>query len=912
MISNQLADLLMCGICLNKVESPKSLVCLHSFCHDCLRNLFLHNKSIKKCPVCSHAIDITLEAHVEELPNDFKIEQIQDILNKSLTLEHYCDLCKFFPDQTLMATKLVKHESFSNTIFYNSGLFPNRKRKCSKSESDIHCKDAKDNKYAFVYCSQCEIYICIRCKDKYHDSLNHFTDHTIISIFSDKADIASRSKSLPVFDYCALHQMSNKFYCEKCRIKLCVVCYMLVHDHSNHTDHVIDICNSEKLEKRIDFFTYSISSNLEEFQSDFHSNMTNWVFQFDSLQIENVKSSIGKRCTTIHKDLCQIENRMTQFVENLAKKLYESHIHTQLSKMKKIITVNLLPTNKDQFHAILSNTENDVKSTSPSYSENSFNKIFVHSFFNQIKLYLNQQTRGFEGYQNLLLLHESIDTIYSSIHNSDINIDLETDNDVDCSKLVKTWKMDESLQFNEDYSVINCPQLNHLVNFSISDLAQSTYISSLEKTIGFIYQLHSNPNPTEPCKNKLAAEDVNLITNNFNNLNKGKLKRKCNKLKSVFSPKKKVTDIMMSLSPKPISFKTNISTNFEETISSLKLRESDKNNNRSFRYIGFFDIKYSHFQHFDVRQTEGSIKKKLTYLTATGDSSMFVGREKYQIFESDCKFKCDDDIFKNITSLSLVCINVRNFVWKEKIFLVIDANSGLTYRIIFETENFKKELFTYRHTSAYFAFDLCLDVDASHVYITDYENNSLMKYDMDGNVIFSKKSFNSGTQTVSLKRPTFVTTDYSNNVYISDTGNSSIKVIGADGNLKTIIGKHILRMPLGIEILQLSKNTMQKSNQIGLFQPEIFIFTVDNILKTVFVFNICGNVLKKIDMSFKIESPIDLSVDMKLKKLYILQSSLSDVLTSLCQQLMQENVDDKSQRCPKVRPKISFWDIIFE
>lgn len=79
-------ELVTCTICLEHFTSPKTLVCLHTFCESCLRrHLMVYqtqrrgNLSTIPCPTCRELTPLP-QMGVAGLRTDFKIAKIADFL----------------------------------------------------------------------------------------------------------------------------------------------------------------------------------------------------------------------------------------------------------------------------------------------------------------------------------------------------------------------------------------------------------------------------------------------------------------------------------------------------------------------------------------------------------------------------------------------------------------------------------------------------------------------------------------------------------------------------------------------------------------------------------------------------------------------------------------------------------------
>ena len=184
---------LTCAICLNHYTDPKTLLCLHSFCHQCLEGLPLElqeeNYCILSCPICRIPTELP-EADVGRLPIAFLINNLTEIHNL---------LKKVSGDQ---------HVSCDN---------------CKKRD-------------AFSYCKQCTKFFCARCFGV-HNEWAPFVDHKIISLDEVARSAFQLPSSKPNMK-CSSHDKSLKFYCETCHDLICSHCTINI-----HKGHEYDLVN---------------------------------------------------------------------------------------------------------------------------------------------------------------------------------------------------------------------------------------------------------------------------------------------------------------------------------------------------------------------------------------------------------------------------------------------------------------------------------------------------------------------------------------------------------------------------------------------------------------------------------------------------------------------------------------------
>ena len=190
---------LTCAICHDDYTDPKTLHCLHSFCHQCLEGLPLDlqgKKLFLSCPTCRTPTELP-ESGVAGFPIAFFINnltEVHSLLKKISDDQHVsCDNCK----------------------------------KCD----------------AAGYCKQRSKFSCAECLGV-HNKWVPFVDHTVISL----DEVAHTAFQLPsvkpeVTINCSNHDKPLKLYCETCHKLVCHNCTVRIH---NECDLVSDIYHKHR------------------------------------------------------------------------------------------------------------------------------------------------------------------------------------------------------------------------------------------------------------------------------------------------------------------------------------------------------------------------------------------------------------------------------------------------------------------------------------------------------------------------------------------------------------------------------------------------------------------------------------------------------------------------------------------
>ncbi|XP_019646860.1 PREDICTED: uncharacterized protein LOC109487322 [Branchiostoma belcheri] len=185
-------DFLECTICLEPYKDPKILLCLHTFCKDCLEKFVAKQSKVKDkfpCPTCR--IETVLpEGGVAGLKNNFFVLSLRD------------------------------------TVDAHKGLV-------SKEDDKVTCDNCEEHVANFG-CVVCEEFLCDECA-RGHRRGKRTRDHEVIGVAELKEQLITKtssvkSRSLPM---CPKHEDEKlKFYCETCQSPICRDCTVLQHkDH---------------------------------------------------------------------------------------------------------------------------------------------------------------------------------------------------------------------------------------------------------------------------------------------------------------------------------------------------------------------------------------------------------------------------------------------------------------------------------------------------------------------------------------------------------------------------------------------------------------------------------------------------------------------------------------------------------
>lgn len=218
-ILNKLEASITCPQCSDVYKDPKLSVCLHSFCDNCLEQLWIHQSSklTFQCPICQTEATIPVEDNepktkIPDSPSNLHLNRILD-LYKAKTLKEtdgVCDNCK---ETTKLEAFCFDCDVYLCPACRSAHVQMNVKKKHHEEKLDnfqrshydalyrrpIYCQhERKDLESIEFYCPECDVYMCGLCNiidEEYHatQDIQDVADRSKVAI-SEKAKIV-RGKS---------------------------------------------------------------------------------------------------------------------------------------------------------------------------------------------------------------------------------------------------------------------------------------------------------------------------------------------------------------------------------------------------------------------------------------------------------------------------------------------------------------------------------------------------------------------------------------------------------------------------------------------------------------------------------------------------------------------------------------------
>ena len=192
-----------CSICLDNFTEPKTIVCLHTFCCECLEEhaLMSQRDGQFRCPECQTQIAIPEGNRFDQLPTSF--------LHNSLL--------------SLLAVQR------------------------SGDGNDITCGFCKKNRDEASYCFECEKMLCCECL-KAHEVFRDtaFAGHKVTPVKQFQAEDYEALLKRKAFCTEKYHEKEvTRFYCRVCQTCICQICFVM-----NHKTHEIELLETAADEER--------------------------------------------------------------------------------------------------------------------------------------------------------------------------------------------------------------------------------------------------------------------------------------------------------------------------------------------------------------------------------------------------------------------------------------------------------------------------------------------------------------------------------------------------------------------------------------------------------------------------------------------------------------------------------------
>ena len=247
-LTDYIENVTRCSICLEELNDPKSLPCLHTFCLKCLES-YCGDKQPEddvQCPVCRTVFQIP-EHGLATLQRNFFLDQLRELkkVSREMTESVFCEAC---------AEELAE----------------------TKSEIPP----------ATTYCVDCRQRLCERCSMPHRRIRT--AAHRVVPLSRDlRAEVmASRGAA-----WCSRHaEEREKLYCFDCVENICLMCFAV--QHQQHKCQEIDTA-AESFKSRLAADTNKISDQISVVRQLL--SKTEVMREAFLNEVENLHADIQKR-----------------------------------------------------------------------------------------------------------------------------------------------------------------------------------------------------------------------------------------------------------------------------------------------------------------------------------------------------------------------------------------------------------------------------------------------------------------------------------------------------------------------------------------------------------------------------------------------------------------------------------------
>ena len=278
-----------CPLCLETVNNPKTLPCLHSFCLECLdKHANFARRQLQatiKCPVCQTSFQIPEGDSFKNLPTSYHLNRLLDVLA--------------LKDSGAQAQK---------------------------------CGSCDENNTASSYCFVCQSFLCSPCFEA-HQRLKATRGHRNVVI--EKLQVQDVEDLIHRPAMCSQQYHENQpleFYCEECKVPICHKCSVVSHNRHTMTDsekvaQVQKMQMKDALEK--------VEAETVVYENEIRKQTE--LMDDDRNEILSCEKKITVLVGELIRDLRQHERVMkTKFAESY--EAQQKHYETQLQNFELVLT----------------------------------------------------------------------------------------------------------------------------------------------------------------------------------------------------------------------------------------------------------------------------------------------------------------------------------------------------------------------------------------------------------------------------------------------------------------------------------------------------------------------------------------------------------------------------------------------
>ncbi|XP_069100879.1 tripartite motif-containing protein 2-like [Argopecten irradians] len=271
---------LKCPICLEQLQHPKSLPCLHSFCQECLGSYITKELSGKMAPSSSFSCPVC--------------RKITEPVHQADDKERWAEE---FPTNK-MAVEMIRHLQNADSLIMT----------CTPCK-----KKGNINIVAKFWCDQNKSYFCENCKTNLHDLVHGNCEPENIMEWNKSSAIRRKMSATE----CEEHKEKIEYFCEAHQMLGCNKCVIVNHRTCEVVTSVDDfrakLSNGgiERLPEELQRCVEVLEELIKDVAEQLHTLTEDQVIALQSLT--DLRSKINEKLDTLQKEL--IEKLTASFVE---------------------------------------------------------------------------------------------------------------------------------------------------------------------------------------------------------------------------------------------------------------------------------------------------------------------------------------------------------------------------------------------------------------------------------------------------------------------------------------------------------------------------------------------------------------------------------------------------------------------
>ena len=273
-----------CGICHERMNDPKILVCLHSFCRGCLQRLIFNSGSVLRCPLCN--------TEMKRPPNGV------DDFKTNFTLRNLKEALSF-------------HEK--------------------SQQNAVKCGNGIDENRGVARCVDCDCYLCLQCCET-HSKLRATRNHQVVPLAEIRNDVRKYDSKR----FCKDHPKEElAFFCEHEEDVICRDCALVTHKEHKYS-FIRDV--QDQLKQKLQEDLRDIEEKSEEF-----SQHLKHINEVKLRSDENVEACHQEIIEYFNRYIESVREKQQQLIEWLrnkqgihSKQISEQELAVSTSKAKLV------------------------------------------------------------------------------------------------------------------------------------------------------------------------------------------------------------------------------------------------------------------------------------------------------------------------------------------------------------------------------------------------------------------------------------------------------------------------------------------------------------------------------------------------------------------------------------------------